>query len=82
MISTRILDWISKLPMADNIRVRDDGYEPGRHDSTWISDFYIHARVGLFVRELSRGLASVKGSLKSSGKWVFYLCTSILMYTL
>lgn len=76
IISTRILDWMSRLTMADNIRVRDDGFEHGRHDSTWISDFYIHASVGDFVRELARNLPIDRNNTAKSSNDV---CPALLV---
>ena len=58
MISTRTLDWMSKLPMATVVRVRDDGFEGCRHDSTWISDQYVHMAVGEFAKTLVKALRS------------------------
>lgn len=58
MISTRTLDWMSKLPMASVVRVRDDGFEVCRHDSTWISDQYVHMAVGEFAKTLMKTLTS------------------------
>ena len=58
MISTRTLDWISKMPQATVVRVREDGYEGGRHDSTWIADSYIHGSVAAFAKKLTREIIS------------------------
>jgi 2-succinyl-5-enolpyruvyl-6-hydroxy-3-cyclohexene-1-carboxylate synthase len=58
MISTRTLDWMSKLPLATVVRVRDDGFEGCRHDSTWISDQYVHMAIGEFAKTLVKTLRS------------------------
>ena len=56
IISTRTLDWMSKLPLATVIRVRDDGYETSRHDSTWIADQYLHAPLSGFIMKLAASM--------------------------
>ena len=65
MISTRTLDWMSKLPMATVVRVRDDGFEGCRHDSTWIADQYVHVAIREFTKSLVKALSSDKKPLRS-----------------
>ena len=67
IISTRTLDWMSKLPLATVIRVRDDGFESSRHDSTWIADQYLHAPLSGFIMKLAASMKenSPKGTVST-----------------
>ena len=51
-ISARVQDWMSNMPMAVVVRVRDDAFETSRHDPTWIADQYLHASVSRFSSDL------------------------------
>ena len=66
MISVRTLDWMSRLPLATIVRVRDDGFESCRHDSTWIADTYLHASVAEFSKQMTKIVTGTisKGLLK------------------
>ena len=67
LISTRTLDWMSKLPLATIVRVRDDGFESSRHDSTWIADQYLHAPLSCFILKLTASMQESTTKNTSTG---------------
>ena len=68
MISVRTLNWMSQLPLATVVRVREDAFESCRHDSTWIADHYVHSSIAEFAKKLTKNIMTaiprvpIKGS--------------------
>ena len=58
MISVRTLNWMSQLPLATVVRVREDAFECSRHDSTWIADHYVHSSVAEFAKKMTKSFMS------------------------